>query len=143
MSRCLQAPWDYNCTCKHCCSHLQGLSTFLLIINLKTVRSDREPCREIVYKIKELHDSIPVACNDQFPRRFHIFQCFFTGNDRTQAFAGELNYSIWVIYQFLLAAKYCVFKVSYVVLVYIAETPLQSVSFTKSCRSVTVKGENI
>ena len=77
MPRCLQTPWDYNCTYKHCCPHLQGLSTFLLIINFKTVRSDREPCREIVYKIKELHDNIPVACNDQFPRLFHIFQFFF------------------------------------------------------------------
>ena len=65
-----------------------------------------------------------------------FFNFFFTGNDRTQAFAGELNYGIRVIYKFLLAAKYCVFKVSYVVLVYIVETPLQSVSFTKSCRSV-------
>ena len=27
MPRYPQAPWDYNCTYKHCCPHLQGLST--------------------------------------------------------------------------------------------------------------------
>ena len=27
MPRYLQAPWNYNCTYKHCCPHLQGLST--------------------------------------------------------------------------------------------------------------------
>ena len=27
MPRYLQAPWDYDCSYKHCCPHLQGLST--------------------------------------------------------------------------------------------------------------------
>jgi hypothetical protein len=27
MPRYPQAPWDYDCTYKHCCPHLQGLST--------------------------------------------------------------------------------------------------------------------